>query len=409
VFPLCLEKCPTCNKLFKFNEFSNSFECFCFDHFKYNRIPEIYKIGIRIVLKCPNCPGKLKILYTKSKKEVSFFCDDCYYTAKNINILFHNFKLSQFNSINFMTIEQFGYSISNNIIENKQIYDLHQEILEKFIKENIKITEFWKKHFPPELIKLDEEIQDLNKIKMASRKKQIKIIPEKGPLSNNKSKKLKNRIWEKIKSIITILKSMFRGKTEKIDTKERENTVNNKLERKNLPFTNKDSNNFQRFKKLQSEYEILQKSWKNSIYSFINSELLSKPFENLENSDYRLEDLLDLGEIDEYDLFEEIERRNKEELPRKYSILPDPVKFLENLKILDKYLNLREDFQLNIAKFITNHSSKVKNNLFLFVDLDNVEEIENSYIKNFSYVKTQLINFYNSFYSTNNNLGIIFY
>ncbi|KKN38692.1 hypothetical protein LCGC14_0750900 [marine sediment metagenome] len=409
VFPLCLEKCPICNRLLKFNEFSKNFECFCNDHFKYNQIPEIYKIDIRIVLNCPNCPGKLKILYSKSKKEVSFFCNDCDYTVNNINILFQNFKLSQFNSINFMTIEQLGYSISNNIIENKQINDLYQEFLEKFIKENIKITEFWKTHFPLELIKLDEEIQALNKIKMASKKKQIKINLEKETLPNNESKKLKNRIWEKIKSILTFLKLMFQRKTEKMDSNRRKNTVNNKKENGDLPFTSQDPKNFHRLKKVQSEYDILQKSWKNSINSFINSELLSKPFEKLENKEYRLEDLLDLDEIDEYDLFEEIEGSNQEELLRKYFILPDPVKFLENLKILDKYLNIREDFQLNITNFLNNDSYKVKNNLFLFLDLDNVEEIENSYIKNYSYVKTQLINFYNSFCSTNNNLGIIFY
>ncbi|MBA7474119.1 hypothetical protein ES707_09467 [subsurface metagenome] len=194
------------------------------------------------------------------------------------------------------------------------------------------------------------------------------------------------------------------------DNKRKKNIINDKMEDNNLPFTSQNTENFHRLKKLQSEYDKLHKSWKNSIHSFIDSEFLNKPFENLENKEYSLEDLLGLAEIDEYDLFEEIEESNKEELLRKYYILPDPVKFLKNLRILDKNLNIREDFQVYITNHLNNDSNMIKNNLFLFLDLDNVEEIENSYIKNYSYVKTQLINFYHSFCkSTNNNIGIIFY
>ena len=194
------------------------------------------------------------------------------------------------------------------------------------------------------------------------------------------------------------------------DNKRKKNTMNDKMEDDNFPFTSQNTENFHRLKKLQSEYDKLHKSWKNSIHSFIDSEFLNKPFENLENIEYSLEDLLDLDEIDEYDLFEEIEESNKEELLRKYYILPDPVKFLKNLRILDKNLSIRGDFQVYITNLLNDDSNMVKNNLFLFLDLDNVEEIENSYIKNYSYVKTQLINFYHSFcISTNNNIGIIFY
>lgn len=422
IYPMILERCHKCGSLKKFNELKKEICCNCTNGISYDDIPPIHFISSKILLTCRKCSNKLYLLLYKEKRnKITFICKNCDTKLSNVNILFKKFEFSQINSLNFMTVEQFDYSTRKNYIENDVINTTQIDMLKNILKYEDDIKQLWEQSYPQELKLIKEEIIDLRNQLYKPKKKKKRRPGDGKPLTKiNKSHSFK-RDKSRFKLLFSYILKPFKKIAEKIkqrktDLKEEEIIKNGKeIIKEDLihKIKKKKSYNYsphkemeKTLKELKNKYDQKYAEWKNEIRTYFEHSLLKES-----DGFYAIEQdtINDIISSDEFDLLEELEVRVEEDKTTHY-FLNNTINFLKGLKIINDYLNLNENFPEIIQNFLEKRVEKREKNLFIYMDLNNVPQQRNNYIKSFSYIKEQVIKFNNEFCKANNrHYGLAFY